>query len=60
MASPWQAAKVTGTDPGDRVTVDETGSSFVRFLSEKFRNNDGVDFGYLCDGIQVIFNGVES
>lgn len=60
MATQWQAAKVAGTDPGDRVSVDAAGSSFVRFLSESFISNDGADFGTVGRGIQLIFNGVET
>jgi hypothetical protein len=35
--------------------------SFVRFLAEKFRHNDGVDYGYgyVGVGVQVLFGGVE-
>ena len=56
----WQKAKVTGTDTGSRVQVDAAGSSWIRFLSESFRSNDGVDFGTIRRGIQLIFGGVES
>jgi hypothetical protein len=59
-ASPWYCAKVLGAHAGDRVEVAEDGLSFVRFLSSKFRHNDGgTDFGYLGVGIQVLFGGVE-
>lgn len=60
MATQWQAAKVAGTDPGSRVSVDAAGSSFVRFLSESFRSHDTVDFGTVGNGIQLVFNGVET
>ena len=56
----WEKAKVTGTDTGSRVQVDAAGSSWVRFLSESFRSNDGVDFGTVKRGLQIIFGGVES
>lgn len=56
----WEKCKVSGTEPGDRIEVDAAGSSWIRFLSESFRHHDTADFGYLGDGIDLIFGGVET
>lgn len=56
----WEKAKAIGADPGSRVEVDASGLSWVRFLSESFRKNDGTDYGSIGNGIQLIFGGVES
>lgn len=46
----WQAATITG----DRAEVDSEGVSFVRFLSPKFVQDDGAEFGTVGYGINVI------
>lgn len=56
----WEKAKVTGTDPGSRIQIDAGGLSSVRLLSQSFRSNDGVDFGTVGRGAQLVFGGVES
>lgn len=56
----WEKAKVRGTDPASRVDVDEDGASWVKFLGEKHRNNDGNDYGTIGKGIDLIFGGVEA
>lgn len=56
----WEKAKVAGTDPGDRISIDNTGHSWVRILSESFRQNDGADFATVGRGAQLVFGGVET
>jgi hypothetical protein len=54
-ATPWLAAIITGTDPGDEVRVDEEGTDWIRFLAEKFRHTDeDGDFSFLGGGIEVL------
>ena len=50
MAGIWEAATITG----NRVEVDALGDDAVRFLAPQFRQNDGVDFGTVGFGIDVI------
>lgn len=40
----------TTGDPGDRVTVDAGGTSWVRILSPSHRLNDGDDYTYIGFG----------
>lgn len=54
MAGIWQAATIISNAPGGRVEVDALGEDSIRFLSESFRKNDGVDFGNVGVGIDVI------
>ena len=55
----WEACKVASAAPGGRITVDPTGSSYVRILSPSFRLNDGSDYTYVGWGNRLIFNGIE-
>jgi hypothetical protein len=44
---------------GDKVYNSESGSSFIRFLAEKFRHEDeDGEYGLLGVGCQVIYAGV--
>lgn len=56
----WETAKVADDDPGSRISIDATGSSYVRILSPSFRQNDGADFATVGHGVQLVFNGVET
>lgn len=56
----WEKAKVRGVTPGSRVDVDATGLSWVKFLGEGKRRNDGNDYGAIGYGIDLIFTSVEA
>ena len=55
----WEKAKIEDGAPGSRAEADDTGASWIRFLSPSFRSNDGVDYGAIGHGLQVIFGGAE-
>ncbi|WP_159109441.1 hypothetical protein [Bradyrhizobium sp. USDA 3458] len=57
MAGIWQKATLSGTAPGSRVQVDAAGMSWVRFLSPSFMLNDGVDYGFVGWGCDIIQSG---
>lgn len=50
-------ANMTGGDPGERVTVDASGTSWVRILSPSHRLNDGDDYTYIGFGHPQIIQG---
>lgn len=47
----WEKATIAESG---RVTVDENGNDYVKFLSPKFKGNDGNDYGQIGFGIDVI------
>ena len=47
----WEKATLLGTSPGSRFNIDAAGIDDVRILSPSFRKNDGVDYGYVGQGV---------
>lgn len=54
MMAVWEKATIVSGAPGGRVTVDGSGSDWIKFLSPKFKLNDGADYGKIGYGIKTI------
>lgn len=50
----WEKATIDSGEPGGRVEVDAGGSDWIKFLSPKFKLNDGDDYGLIGYGIKTI------
>ena len=54
--SVWQDATVVSSAPGGRVNVG-SGSDAIRFMSPKFVQNDGSDYGVVGYGCCIVMGG---